>query len=106
MKIYCCDTECKNKSKDICICTALMDVTECPKRIDSKKKKINKANIINSEISKLINEIPNKEFEDNTVREWIMGNWDIIDGFSDEEKNMVIDSLFTFLKKNDVIFEK
>lgn len=32
MKIYCCQTNCPNKIKGYAICTALMDVKDCPKR--------------------------------------------------------------------------
>lgn len=33
MKIYCIDMECQNKPKGYAICTALMDMKECPKRL-------------------------------------------------------------------------
>lgn len=32
MKVYCMNEKCKEKCKGYAICTALMDVTECPIR--------------------------------------------------------------------------
>lgn len=39
MKVYCVEKECKNSIEGYAICTALMDVTECPKRKESKDEK-------------------------------------------------------------------
>ena len=52
MKIYCCDTECKNKPNDICACTALMNVTECPNRNIKNKNSFNQEREIFLEMKK------------------------------------------------------
>lgn len=44
MKVYCVEKDCKNRIEGYAICTALMDVTECPKRKENKEEKEAKEN--------------------------------------------------------------
>jgi hypothetical protein len=44
MKVYCVEKGCKNSTEGYAICTALMDVTECPKRKVDKEEKEAKEN--------------------------------------------------------------